>query len=258
MYHFTYWRFKATILQLIIAKEKAKQDQHQKDWDIYEKSEELVNSINVMKKSSEFKDGSSLEDRNTLHECFLEALTIHLESALMMPDQTRILDILKKTELYQDSRVDALLIDISSNMEDLPKGVLIEILETVLKRNMGPEVKERELCSWLRILLENAINLNHEVELRILDRVLKILNINQSSLQDTDGVLQTELETIATYCWNIGVNYIIKDNKSNGIVWCKHSMGFANMVNEGLQEQLYSLWESLASSANIDINSIAK
>ncbi|CAI4386797.1 CNB_1a_G0026520.mRNA.1.CDS.1 [Saccharomyces cerevisiae] len=258
MYHFTYWKFKATILQLIIAKEKAKQDQHQKDWDIYEKSEELVNSINVMKKSSEFKDGSSLEDRNTLHECFLEALTIHLESALIMPDQTRILDILKKTELYQDSRVDALLIDISSNMEDLPKGVLIEILETVLKRNMCPEVKERELCSWLRILLENAINLNHEVELRILDRVLKILNINQSSLQDTDGVLQTELETIATYCWNIGVNYIIKDNKSNGIVWCKHSMGFANMVNEGLQEQLYSLWESLASSANIDINSIAK
>lgn len=258
MYHFTYWKFKATILQLIIAKEKVEQDQHQKYRDIYEKSGELVNNINFMKKSSEFKDGSSLEDRNTLNECFLEAFTIHVESVLMVPDQTKIIEILKKTELYQDSRVDALLIDISSNMEDLPKGILVEIIETVINRNIGTEVKEPQLCNWLRMLLENAINLNHEVELHILERVFKILNINQSSFQDTDCALQTELETIATYCWNIGVNYIIKDNKSNGIVWCKHSMGFANMVNEGLQGQLYSLWESLASSANIDINSIAK
>ena len=258
MYHFTYWKFKAIILQLTISKKEVVLDQHQQNRDIHEKSGELVNNINIVKKSSEFKDGSSTEDRNTLNECFLEALSIHMESALTMTDQTRILDILKKTELYQDSRVDALLIDISSNMEGLPRGVLVQIVETVLNRNIGTEIREQELCSWLRILLENAINLNHKVELHILERVGKFLNINQSSFQDTDGALQTELETIATYCWNIGVNYIIKDDKSNGITWCKHSMGFANMVNKGLQNQLYSLWESLATSANIDVNSISK
>ncbi|CAI4064608.1 hypothetical protein SKDZ_09G0930 [Saccharomyces kudriavzevii ZP591] len=256
MYHFTYWKFKAVILQLMISKEEVMQDQRIKFQGIYEKSGELVNSINVMRKSSEFKDGSSPEDKKTLNECFLEALTIQVESALTISDQTKILDILKKTETYQNSGVDSLLIDVSSNMEDLPKGILVEIIETVLSRNIGTEIKQDELCTWLRILLENAMHLNHEVNLRTLERVFKILELNQLSLLDTDGTLQRELETIATYCWNIGVNCIIKENKTDGIVWCKHSMGFADMVNKGLREQLYSLWESLASSANIDVNSV--
>lgn len=258
MYHFTYWKFKSLILQLMIAKEETGKDCHSKHQDIYKRSGELVDNINVMKKSSEFKNGSSLEDTKTINECFLEALTIHLESALMTNDQTTIVDILKKTELYHDSHVEALLVDISSNMEDLPRGLLVEIIETVLGRNIAStEIKEQELCLWLETLLENSINLNHEVDLRILERVLKTLVINQPSFQDPDGTLQTEIETIATYCWNIGVNCIIKENKSKGIAWCKHSMGYANLVNKGLQEQLYSLWESLANSANIDINSAA-
>ena len=108
MYHFTYWKFKSLILQLMIAKEETGKDSHSKHQDIYKRSGELVDNINVMKKSSEFKNGSSLEDTKTINECFLEALTIHLESALMTNDQTTIVDILKKTELYHDSHVEAL------------------------------------------------------------------------------------------------------------------------------------------------------
>lgn len=257
MLHYTYWRFRSTIMCLLIGKNVLLPGNEAGLRDIQCQSSDLMDEISRKKNSQEFNDGCGPNDIEQLDECFIDALNLNYEIALILRDTIKVSDILKMTSRYQDPKIETLLVNSAKSVPDLPRGVLIEVLHTIIERNIrNTSIEDYAICSWLRSLLDSSLNVKHDSRKDLTERVLARLKTTFSPNDQKSDLLKQEAEMIATLSWNEGIKSIINDERAAGISWCSSSIQFSSLVNQALEVQLRNLWKSLASSAEIPEDAI--
>lgn len=259
MLHYTYWKFRSSIMCLLIGKNMLLPGNEDGLRHIQCQSSDLMDEILQKKNSEEFKDGCGPGDTERLDECYIDALNLNYEITLILRDTIKISEILKMTSRYQDPKIESLLVNSAKSIPDLPRGVLIEILQAIVERNIGnTRVEDYAICSWLRSLLDSSLNVRHDSRKDVTERILTRLKATFSPNHQNSDLLKQEAEMVATLSWNEGIKSIINDERADGVSWCKCSIQFASLVNHALEAQLRNLWKSLASSAEISEDAIQK
>ncbi|CCC67925.1 hypothetical protein NCAS_0A13670 [Naumovozyma castellii] len=256
MSYYKYWKYRCHILDILVQRQNILNDDGSSLENMQQEISELLENISNEQRSSDFKACATKEDIDKFNVCFVDLLQLEYEIALELRDRDKILTILEKTEQYQNGEMERLLIDIALNKQEFSNMLLTEIIQIVLRRNVSSSIiDDYTICIWSRTLLEKSdtIEIIPPAEMfKVLSKRFLMSNLSF----DTSPEIKKEIEAISTSCWNTGVNFLIKEDKENGVQWCGLSITYAKLVNEGLSEQLSGLWVSLAESADIDPESI--
>lgn len=252
MFHHVYWGLKSQILHLTMLKIADAKENINTLRQVQSESSNLINEIWQKKENQTFKDKCSLEQKKRLDECFIDALTLSYEASLQLRDKTNISHILVMTGKLQDSEIESLLVDLASSMHELPRSLLVEIIERLIERNVNSTVVgDCTLCYWIRSFLDCALILGRASRLDLTEQILGRMKANLKAKLFESDELSQEIQMIAILTWNQGVSSIIKEEKTLGMAWCHTSIQFASMVSDSLESQLKELWVALSQSAQL-------
>ncbi|EDO15061.1 hypothetical protein Kpol_411p6 [Vanderwaltozyma polyspora DSM 70294] len=251
-FHFLFWNFRTEILKLVImSKESGLSSQGLEN--IQDKSNQIINEILLKKKDSHIQNLLDTEKIEKLDQCIVDIFSISYETILKTNDRNKIMAIVNATEKYDDKRLETYLITIPLSMSEFPKGILVDILETVIDRNISNfSLPDEQIILWVKNLLSFKQTLEQSINISILERLYARIKRNNSTWKEIHESSNQNIEMISTLCWNQGVTAIMKDQKMLGVSYCEKSFQFAKLVNESFLGQLKQLWISLSSSAEID------
>lgn len=251
--HYTYWRFKCSVLCLVISKDSIIREDDKGLQAIRNKSLDLMKEISHWKHSQNFQNDFDEKSFELIDECFIDTLTLAYEISLSLRDQLKILDLVKMVGELHNPLLEDSIISSTLHMQDLFNEIRVEVLQTIIDRNIvNMQIEDYKLCSWLRNLLDPSLNMQSSLTLELTERVLARLS-KASTVCDPDyNLLKQEAEMVATLCWIEGVNAIIKGEEIAGVSWCNTSIQFASLVNQAMECHLQTIWESLAASAELD------
>ncbi|CCD22395.1 Spo22p NDAI_0A02370 [Naumovozyma dairenensis CBS 421] len=259
MFHYRYWQFRCKILTLVVMKNKIKGSNIKELKEVELKVTELTQDIVKEKSNPNYKDASTKEDEKKITECLLDSLQLSYEIALCTRDRQKILEIVNKAQSINNSEIDTALFNITLDRKDLPKGMFLEVIYVILKRNIGNTiVDDLTLCSWLNIYLETCLNNEHIIAIDLVENIFVVIKTNVRMTNGNDEQIMQVLEGVATLCWNQGVNMMIKEDKKNGVAWCRTSIKWASLINRGLQEKFQDLWLSLTTATDLSPDLIAE
>lgn len=251
--HYMFWKYRASILCIISKKITFASGNDVALRDLQKHSFCLVDEIARTTKDQALLNGCTQEQVELFNECYLDALMSAYEVALHTRDQTKITEVLRLTANSRTAQIEILLIDTATSSAELPSGMLAEIMEAIIERNIGnTNLEDYLLCSWLRKLIDASFNTEKNCLKNLAERLLARLRTTFNENEANVAVFKQEAEMLATLTWNEGVRSIIKGSKNVGADWCQISIDFARFVNEALESHLKSLWKSLASSADME------
>lgn len=217
--------------------------------------EKSLQEISIFKNNSQEEvNGDILNDLDT---CKIEIISLEFESIMHLKTQQRLKIFTEKVLEYKNSKIDKALIELCSNNLNCPPGMIKHVIITIIKRNLTMNtVSNNDLCNWLKILLENISNPGDTIDEDIVSNVLKKFQLDTLNDNTCLKDCKENIEIVSTLVWNVGVNLIISNNKKSATKWCKNSICFAKLVNEGLTSQLKSMWYSLLSNTGIEDSEI--
>lgn len=253
--YFLIWNYRTSILKARILLEYNQQNGTNTDL-----IEELIIFLESnLEKISTFKNNAqalkevSVEKMCELDECKIELISIQFECTLLLKNQQRSQLFTERILGYREPKLDKILIESCSNNPNCPPGMTKKVTIMIIKRSLiEKSVSNNDLCIWLRKVLENISNPGDSTDESVVSTVLKKFEVD--TLHDNACLIECKenIEILSTLIWNVGVNLIISDNKDGATKWCKYSIYFAKLVNDGLKIQLKNMWYSLISNTDIE------
>ncbi|CCF56427.1 hypothetical protein KAFR_0B01280 [Kazachstania africana CBS 2517] len=241
MFHYEYWQLKCSLLDIYVSRRSSIKPEFEKQ------AEQVLHEIMKLKENKEIELSLQKEQVGLLDILLVDAVSIYYDILLETRDRQKLGHLLEITQRYQNMEIECMLVDAVLILTDLPEFLQIEIISSVLERNLSNmDISDIYVCFWLRTLLE------HNVDDKLSDfsgRLLTRLKINFSSNTSASDTLKQEVELIATLCWNVGINNLIAEKKDEAMRWFKDALDFAKLVNNGMVTQLKDLWKSLAPNA---------
>lgn len=251
--HYASWKFRVIILCILSKKNFAALGDDVSLRDLHDECSCLLNDISLARNDQLLLSGCAPAQLDFLNECYMDALTLAYEIALDLGDRAKVAEVLKATADSSNPQTEALLIDTATANAGLPHNMLLEIIETIVERNIGNmNIGIYLLCSWLRILMDSSSSTDNDSKKSLSERVLARVRTTNRETQANVGLFKQEMEMLATLAWNEGVRSIIEGHNRIGKDWCKISIEFASFVNDALETHLKALWKSLDASANMD------
>ena len=253
-FHFQYWKYRISLLKAIIFLEGNQNTEYtlSKPHELTLYLENILEDVSAFRKNPEICEKLDKGSITDLDNCYIGLVTIQFKCVLLLKSQQKLQIFTEKILKDNNLHINKALIELCSSNPDCPQGMIKKTVITIIKRSLAENtVCNNDLCTWIRILLENISNPGDITDQGIISNVLNKFQINIR--EDSSCLIQSKenIETIATLIWNIGVNLLIFGDQENAIKWCKYSMLFAKFVNDGLENQLKNMWHSLILSANI-------
>lgn len=250
--HYVIWKFRVGTLCVLSLRNTTEPGDDVALRNLEIRASSLLDEVMLTKRDELFLKHCYPEQVKVLSACYLDVLILNFEVVLDLRDHKKIAEIIKLTADFQDSQIDASLVDTAISNTCLPRDMRSGIIEAILARNIGNEnAEDLLLCFWLRKLLDISAESAVNSRKNFIDRILARLQSTYTNNQAHESHFKQEMQMLATLTWNEGVRLIIKECKTVGAAYCESSTIFAGYANEALKYHLKSLWESLASSAGI-------
>lgn len=258
-FHFQYWKYQILLLMANMFLE-GEQTTEYKLSDPHELSvflDKILEDFSVFRNNSKVHEKINNENISNLEKCFIELITVQFRCILVLKSQPKLQTFTERILKENSPYIDKILIELCSSNPECPQGMIKTTVTTIIKRSLvANTVSNKDLSSWIRVLLENISSPGDITDESILSSVLNKFQVEQ--LEDSSCLIESKenIEIIATLIWNIGVNLLIFGDQENAIKWCKYAMLFAKFVNDGLKNQLKNLCYELMSNASIQHDSI--
>lgn len=257
--YFLLWNYRTIILKARIILENSQQNEFNTD-----SIEELINflernleNISTFNNNQQTLKEATVDNLSDLNECKIELIAIQFECILLLKNQHRSQLFVERILGYRDSKIDKIIIELCSSNPYCPPGMTKKVTIMIIKKSLiEKSVSNHDLCIWLRRVLENISNPGDSTDESVVSSVLKKFQIDV--VHDNTCLVECKesIEILSTLIWNVGVNLIISDNKDGATKWCKYSIYFAKLVNDGLKSQLKNMWYSLISNTEIEDSEI--
>lgn len=253
MFYFWFWSCKTELLELAILGLNVKQDNSNCISSIAEKTTQFIQGILKRRESDEFKKELTKENIQKIDQIIQDAVTIKFEAVLKTRERHRIMSVVKNTESYYNSNIDICLIDSVVSTSDYPKGIITDVIDVIIERNLGnSQLSTRYMIRWVKLLLSYKLDLELTASIKTIEQLYIRVCSTVFKHDSHDYEESKDIEIISTLCWNQGVNAIMQDEKKLGTSFCKKAVQFAQLVNDSTANQLQNLWSSLAVSADIE------
>lgn len=265
MCHYKYWAFRCKVLCTIVQNRCTPNMQTPPSVSLnnlglpstQDKFDELLNEVIRFKSESKYEQGVDEEQKNNWNELLKDIFQLKFDKLLTLRDYEGIEDLLAIEEKENDFSLDWMLVECILEKDNVPSELKKKVILLLYKRNLAnPQKIENVLCYWLRSIYSDCdLQLSID-EQTLFSKLLTRIKLNCDEVNKYESDFMLDIENICSICWNVGINYLMAENRDEMIHWSKLAFEFSRFARPGLDVQLKGLLSSLCSTVKMEPSQI--